>query len=115
MAVRIECTAEGFEGTWVDVSERWTRREFKEMLESDGAEWLDTFHKKVTACNIETGGEPITNPQSVTEDMLDDVDMQVLGFLGTVLLEAVAHLRSLGFMSGRVSSDGNAAKKKKAK
>lgn len=106
--VRIECTTEGFEGTWVEVSDRWTRREFKELLDSEGDDWLETFHVKVDACNIETDGEPITDPAMVTEDTLDDVDMQVLGFLGTVLFEAAAHLRSLGFMSGRISLNGSA-------
>lgn len=114
MAIRMECTAPGFEETWVEVSDRWTRREFKAMVDAGGAEWLEMFHDKVTACHIQASGEAITDPAAVTEDALDDVDMQVLGFLGTVLLEAVAHLRSLGFMSGRVSSDSNAKTKTKA-
>ena len=106
MTVRIECTAPGYEGTWVDVSSKWTRREFKAMVDSDADEWLELFHVKVEACHIETSGDPIEDPSAVNEESLDDVDMQVLGFLGTVLLEAAAHLRSLGFMSGRVSSNG---------
>ena len=113
MTVRIECAVDGFEETWVEVSDRWTRSEFKALIDAEGDEWLGTFHDKVTACHIQSSENPITDPQAVTEDALDDVDMQVLGFLGTVLLEAVTHLRSLGFMSGRVSSNG--AEEKKAK
>ena len=110
MAVRIDCTADGFEDTWVEVSDRWTRREFKALLESEGDEWLDIFHKKVTGCHIQTSGDPLTSPAAITEDSLDDVDMEIVGFLSTVLLEAVSHLRSLGFMSGRVSLNSDAKK-----
>jgi len=106
MAIRIECSIEDFGDTWVEVSDKWTRREYRDMLDAEGDAWLDLFHAKVEACHIQTDGEPITDPQELTEDMLDDVDMRVLGFLGGLFIDAAQALRSLGFMSGHVSSNG---------
>jgi hypothetical protein len=106
--MRLYCDIEGLQDNWVDVADAWTRKEFRQMVESDGADFLEMFHAKVTGCHIESGDESIDDPAGITEDALDDIDMRLVGFLGSVLVTACVGLRSLGNVSARMSSNGTA-------
>ena len=65
------------------------------------------WHKKIVACHIETlDGEPVTDPALLTAELAESsLDARLCDFLGYVLMQAAAHLRSLGPLSGRLSSD----------
>lgn len=104
--MRIECDIAGLEANWVDVSDVWTRREFKALVGTDGGELIEMLHDKITACNIETADGAITDPAEITESSMDDMDLRLVGFIGSVLVTACMRLRELGNVSGRVSSSG---------
>lgn len=109
MPVRMTPDIPDLAGNWLDVSDKWTRAEFKRLLDADGAETLAITRAKVVGCHIETDGGAIDDPAGLTEDALDHVDMRLLGFLGAAVLTAVTHLRSLGFRSARPSFVGTEA------
>lgn len=106
--MRIECKEPGFEANWVEVSERWTRRETIELYKVGGEDYFALLRQKVTACNIiPIAGDPITDPQSITPDNLMDCDEVVHGFLGGSLQAAIAERRAIGNLSARLSSGTN--------
>ena len=105
-AMRFDCKLDGFDGNWVDVSEVWTRREIAVMAAvSTPTALVDWLQKKRTACHIATvEGEAITSPADLTIEAIDErVDVRLYDFLGTVLIQAVGELRSVGPLSGRLS------------
>jgi hypothetical protein len=104
--MRLHCDIEGLEDNWIDISEQWTRREFREMLDANGDELLAILHAKATACHIEAGDTVITDVADLTEDALDDIDLRLVGFIGGILVHAGVRLRELGNVSARPSSPG---------
>jgi hypothetical protein len=110
--MRIECQEPGFEQNWVEVSDRWTRRETANLYTVAGEEYFVLLRQKVTACNIvPVVGDPITDPQGIAPDNLMDCDETVHGFLGGALQMAIAERRRIGNFSGRPSSATNGATK----
>lgn len=110
--MRIECKEAGFESNWVDVSDRWTRRETASLYTVSGEDYFALLRAKVTDCHIvPTVGEPITDPQDIAPDNLMDCDETVHGFLGGALQMAIAERRSIGNLSARPSSTTNGATK----
>ncbi len=108
MPLRFTVNIEGLESDWVEVSESWTRGEVKAVNASDEATLLDYLQRKLTGCHLSRpGGEPLTDPAHITEEALDELDLRLVDFLGTVLIQATAHLRSLGPLAGRLLSPGS--------
>ena len=114
---RYECGIEGLEANWVDVSDAWTRRESREAMDADEDATLEILRHKLTGCHLETTLGPIDDPALLTVEALDEMDVRIVRFLGTVLMQAIRHTASLGNLSGRLSSNGAggaAAPKKRA-
>jgi len=106
---RIECTAEGFERNWIEVSDAWTQRDIVEHVQAatDDELWALT-RRKAVACHIELAtGAAIDNPDSITSDNLLDADVLLLNWLGRCLSLAIAQRRLLGNASARPLSNGN--------
>lgn len=103
MARRYYCTIEGLEDNWVEVSERWTRREAVTYAETRTTEdefaWL---RRKVVACHLAKEGAVLTDPAALTPDWFDDADLRLWGFVCGVLGLTLRDLRTLGNMSGRL-------------
>lgn len=106
MPVRVECTAEGFERCWVEVTERWTQRETVEMMAVADDAFYAMLSRKLIACHIETTTGSIDRPEDITADNLLDADVEVIGWLGVVMPLAVARRRTLGNASARLSLSG---------
>jgi len=95
------------EDNWVDVSEKWTRAEFRALTKAEGAEFWRIWNEKVSGCHLETAPKAwCDNPAAIDEDSLDDMDLRLLGFVGAVMVNAGVHLRSLGNARARLSSNG---------
>lgn len=109
MAMRFECNAEGFEGNWIEVAERWTRREVEAVISTSvDADYIDMLRSKTTAVRVELAtGEAIETPEALTYDALMDADELILGWLGYVLPTAIAQRRLLGNASLRLSSNSS--------
>jgi len=109
MTLRYECGIEELSANWVEVSEIWTRREMVELTETQAIEVIEAFwRKKIVACHIVTiDGDAVTDPALLTAELADEsLDARLCDFLGYVLMQACAHIRSLGPLSGRLSSGG---------
>jgi hypothetical protein len=104
---RYECSAEGFEANWVEVADRWTRREVETIYATAvDQEYVALLQAKTTACHIVlSDGSVIDDVQTLTYDLLLDADEIVLGWLGGVLPAAIARRRILGNASVRLSSN----------
>jgi hypothetical protein len=63
--------------------------------------------KVVTCCLDRPGQEPLTDPLTLSEETFEELDIRLLGFLGSVLMLAIRHLESLGPLAGRLSSPGS--------
>ena len=108
MAVRFDVNIEGLGHCWVEVSESWTRREVHELNDANEEQLLAYLQRKLTACHLERPGqEPLTNPAQIDAEAIDEIDLRLIDFLGTVLVQATAHLRSLGPLAGRLLSNGS--------
>lgn len=110
MPLRFHPEIEGLTHCWVEIEERWTRREVRELMERDDEATMVKFLRaKVTGCHLERGdGQP---PVTTTDELianLDDLDLRLIDFIGTVLIQAAAILRTLGNLSGRLGSPGSA-------
>lgn len=110
MPLRFHPEIEGLTHCWVEIEERWTRREVRELMERDDEATMVKFLRaKVTGCHLARGdGQP---PVTTTDELianLDDLDLRLIDFIGTVLIQAAAILRTLGNLSGRLGSPGSA-------
>lgn len=104
----MQCTLPDFIDCWVEISEKWTRAEEKMLAFADDQQWLELWQRKVLACNLRTAtGDYITAPADVTLDRLDDLDVQLAGFVGGALAYACRELRYLGNAARRVSFNGS--------
>lgn len=105
--MRYNCDVPDLEGSWVDVSERWTRGEIlayqKAQTPEAEMEWI---RRKVVACHIQTiNGDPITDPALLTLETIDtEVDLRLFWFLGSVINTAVGEMRVLAPLPKRLSS-----------
>ncbi|MFZ1755037.1 MAG: hypothetical protein WBO46_14950 [Caldilineaceae bacterium] len=108
MAVRFAVDIEGLEEDWVEVSESWTRAEVRGVNEAEEAALLGYLQRKLTACHLtRPGQEPLTDPALLDEERMDELDLRLIDFLGTVLIQAAVHLRSLGPLAGRLLLPGS--------
>jgi len=107
MALKYHCEIEGLEANYVEVVEIWTRAELRDLVEADESNMLGWLQLKIEGCRLETvAGRIVEKGSEINEDLLDELDLRLLQFLGTVLLQAGVYLRSLGNLSGRLSLNG---------
>ena len=105
------------EALLTEVNERL--RNLEERMDTarkeDGETLLRFLRAKLDGCNLDRPGqEPITDPSTLSEDTFEDMDIRLIGFLGSVLIQAIRHLESLGPLAGRLSSPGSDGSKPKA-
>lgn len=107
--MKFVCQLEGFAENWIEFSDVWTRREGKDLFELPERDAFDKYVPlKAVACHIEIpGGKPITDPQALTYDGLDNIDARLFGFLARALFNAYTELTRLGNASARLSSSTN--------
>lgn len=109
MAIRIECSAPGFEANWVEMPDVWTRRDTVEMNTAQGEAFWVLLRRRCTGCHlVMTTGDVIDTPAGITVDAIQDADELLLAWLGNTMPIALARRRALGEASARVSSPVNA-------
>lgn len=112
MALRFVPQIDGLEDCYIDVAEAWTRAEVRELAAAtDEATMLKYIRAKVTDCRLaRPGAEPFVGDGEAlsVEDgaILDTLDLRLIDFVGSVLIQAASALRSLGNLSGRLQSSG---------
>lgn len=108
MPIRVECTSEGLENCYVEVSERWTRNDIQALFEP-GAE-AALVRRKVTACYLEcVDADAITDASAIYDadgKLHPDLDVRLINFVPAALIMAVDRIASLGKVNARLSSAG---------
>ena len=118
MTLHYDCTLADLEDNWVEISEVWSRKEMSDLADADDyAAMLGFWTSKIKQMHIITlDGVVITNPVNLTEEILEEsLDVRLCDFLGFVMMQACAHLRTLGPLSGQLQSDGVDTKTTKTK
>lgn len=106
MPVRVSCSTEGLEENWVEVSDRWTRKELTEFLTLKGKPFLDMFAAKVTACHlVRMDGTVLNDPAQVLLER-DELDLRLVRFPVSAVLEATDYLLGLGEANKLLSPGG---------
>lgn len=96
---------EEYKDCFVEVTDKWTMKEVKELTSSTEENYFDIFKKKVESIYIrDVDGNELRDVNMLNEEFLDNVDVAVSGFLGMVLVRHVRDRRSLGGLSVRPSS-----------
>ena len=108
--MKFYCDIDGLEENWVDVSEKWTRREAQQVRRwdfKDNDEFWSVFAGKVEGLHLvnELGGV-INTPAEMTDEFLFDCDERLAGFLGNILTTCVDRLSALGNAHARLSLTG---------
>lgn len=109
MTLHYDCNLEDLAENWVEISEVWTRKEMKSLADTNEIETIrDFWYNKFTGCHIVTlDGTEIVDPRDLTLEIIEEqLDSRLCDFLGYVLMQACAHLRTLGPLSGQLLSDG---------
>ena len=107
---------EGYEDCYVDVVDKWTMKELKELTASGESEYFELFRRKVSAIYLkDIDGNELRDITKLDDEFIENLDVIMAGFIGTVLAMHVRQRRSLGGMSVRQSSSTSevAATKKK--
>jgi hypothetical protein len=108
--IRVYCDDPDYADTWIDIAGRWTLAEQRRMVEVADDDFWSFLRAKTIACHIETGdGATITDPDQISGAGLADVDVLVIGWLGSVLPLAIAKRKALGNASARLSLPRNGA------
>lgn len=104
----------GFEDLFVEVEDAWTMKELKEVTSADGEQYFVILRRKIVSLLIrDAEGKEIRDKNELTEDFIENVDVAVAGFLGTVLIKHIRDRRSLGGASVHPLSTGSESKKTK--
>lgn len=109
--MRFDCEVPGLEKCYVEVSEVWTRAEYKKIIADlatgtipDEA-LLGWLRKKLVGCHLAKGdGTFVDDPQQLDEATADQLDLRLGGVLGLCLPQAARELNRLGFRNARLSS-----------
>ncbi len=109
-AVRIECNVDGYEGNWIEFAAGSSRADIVDWNAAKTNEELWAFlRNKATACHLElTDGATIDTPAGITEEGTLQLPIVLEGFLGSAFGVYIARQRTLGNLSARPSSSGNA-------
>ena len=103
---------EDYKDCFVEVTDKWTMKEVKALTSSTEENYFDeVFKKKVESIFIkDVNGKELRDVNMIDGDFLDNVDVAVSGFLGTVLVRHVRDRRSLGGLSVRPLSTTSESK-----
>ena len=113
--MRLQCNIEGFEQCYIELSDRWTRRELRDFFTTRVDDAAGLIQKKITAIYIECAdGQPITTADQLTEERLEQVDVQVYNWLPGAIMTGLRELENLGFRKGlgRSSTTGDSSTQK---
>lgn len=108
---------EGYEDLFIEVTDKWTVKEMRALADSNEEEYFELFHKKVDAMFLkDADGKEFTNPREIKPEDMENFDVAVGGFIGSILVIHVRKRRNLGGMSVRPllpSKDGQSSPKAK--
>jgi len=105
--MRYTCDIPGFEDCYIEFSDAWSRREFREFFkdtktDEDKESWLALVRHKIDVLHIKLmRGHAIDTPSEFTDDALDDMDVRLFKWLMSAILKAPSDISDLGKAAGR--------------
>lgn len=98
MSLRYVCPIEDYPDDFIEVSEAWTRGEYRTFWQSeDGAAVLAVWAAKLVACHLSRPqGEALTDPKTISEETIDSLDMRVFLWVQGAMLQAATEVSRLG-------------------
>jgi hypothetical protein len=94
--MKYQCDIPGFEDCYVELSQHWTRGQLTKFFTVTGADYLDLIRSKITAIYLRTETGAIEQPEQLTIDASDDVDIWLWKWFGTAVAVGVDELYSMG-------------------
>lgn len=94
--MRYDCPVPEFPDDYVEISERWSRGEVKAFFSANGDEYLDLVKRKVVALRLTTTDGAITEPEQLTLEAIDTVDVHVWKWFSVAINRGVDTLYTLG-------------------
>jgi len=77
---------EGYEDCFVDVVDKWTMKELKELTESDDEQYFEIFRRKVTSLLLrDADGVELRDITQFNAEFVENLDVAMAGFIGGVL------------------------------
>lgn len=102
---------EEYTDCFVEVTDKWTMKEVKALIDSSADEYFDIFKKKVTSLLLrDADGNELRDINNFSVEWMENVDVAVAGFVGMVLVRHVRDRKSLGGLSVRPLSTGSESK-----
>lgn len=99
---------EGYTDCFIEVSDKWTMKEVRKMTDADGEEYFEMFNGKVDAMLLrDVEGKEFTNPKTFKPEDLDEFDISMVGFVGSILSTHVAKRKRLGGLSVKTLQAGS--------
>lgn len=100
---RFDCDIAGFEACYVEFSPRWTRAEVRAFWgDGEGQTTLDLMQRKIVRLHVELVDLPaLTDPTTINNDALDDMDWELFQWLNSALIVFVQEMARLGEVTRR--------------
>ena len=96
---------EGYQDCFIDVVDKWTMKELKELTESNDEQYFEIFRRKVTSLLLrDADGAELRDIKQFNAEFVENLDVAMAGFIGGVLPMHVRKRKSLGGLSVRQSS-----------
>ena len=108
---------EGYNDCFITVTDKWTVKDMRRLADSNEAEYFEIFKAKVEGMFLkDSEGVEYRDPAALTEEALENFDVSMAGFVGSILPLHVRKRRNLGGLNVRpssTSSDGDGSQKNK--
>jgi len=96
---------EEYKDCYITVSDKWTVKEMRELADSDEKDYFKIFTRKVEGMLLrDSEGTEFRNPADLTGESLENFDVSMAGFIGSILPIHVRKRRNLGGLNVRPSS-----------
>lgn len=97
--MRYVCQEEGFGEAFVEFLDTgWTRADLRRLRDLDeSSAWFGVLRQRVVALHLPVvGGEPLTDINALTPDVLDQMDIVVYNWFVATIIEAMRDVTHLG-------------------
>lgn len=90
--LRFKYEGEPFADDFVEFTDSWTRRETRQFIELDGADWLRMVAQKVIAVRMGA----VTDPAQLTDEAFEDMDIRLYRWFAMAASAAYVQVNRLG-------------------
>lgn len=108
---------EEYKDCFITVTDKWTVKEMRSLADSNEKEYFEIFRNKVEGVFLkDSDGVEYRDPAALTEEALENFDVALAGFVGSILPLHVRKRRNLGGLNVRpssTSSGGDGSQKNK--